>query len=123
MDDLFRFPLTEIAQSAYPLADVSETADAYTVTVEIPGLKKDDIELTVRDNTLSLRFSKEEQKKEEGRTYRHMERSYGTFERHFPFATAVDPSKVKAKYTDGILEVTLPKTEEARPRKIDVEIK
>jgi HSP20 family protein len=122
MDDFFRFPTTETTRSAYPATDVSETGDAYTVTVEIPGLKKDGIELSVHDNTLSLRFTKEEQKKEEGQTFRHIERSCGTFERHFPFATALDASKVKATYKDGLLEVTLPKAVEARQRKIEVEL-
>jgi HSP20 family protein len=122
MDEMFRFPLTEVTQATYPFADVVETGDAYAVTVEIPGVTREDIELTVQDNTLSLRLSKKAEAKEEGKTYRHVERFYGTFERHFPFSTAVDSSKVKASYKDGVLEITLPKAENARERHIEVDV-
>ncbi len=123
MDEMFRFPLAEVTQATYPFADVVESGDAYTVNVEIPGLKKEDIQLSVEDSTLSLRFTKKAEAKEEGKTYRHVERFYGTFERHFPFATVVDSSQVKAAYKDGVLEIVLPKAENARERQIDVEIK
>ena len=123
IDDFIGSSFSDVTAPAYPYADVSETGENYTVTVEIPGLKKEDIQLSVQENILSLRFNKQAQKEENGRTYRHMERFYGTFERHFPFASSIDSSQVKATYKDGVLEVVLPKAESARPRTVDIEVK
>ncbi len=123
MEDFFRLPMSELAQANFPPADVTEDGNAYTVTVEIPGIRREDIQLSVQDNTLSLRVTKTSDMKDEGKNYRHVERFYGTFERHFPFASAVDPNKVRATYKDGILEIVLPKAENARERRIEVEVK
>lgn len=123
MDDFFRLPLTELAQNSLPPADISEDGEAYTVSVEVPGAKREDIQLSVQDNTLSLRVTRHAEKKDETTTYRHVERFYGTFERHFPFASAVDPTKVRASYQDGILQVVLPKAENARERRIEIDVK
>ena len=123
MDDFFRLPLSEFPQTSFPPADVSEDGNAYTVTVEVPGIRREDIQLSVQDNTLSLRVTKSSDKKEEGTSYRHVERFYGTFERHFPFATTVDSNQVRASYKDGILEITLPKAESARERRIEIDAK
>ena len=122
MDDFFRLPMSELAQAAnFPPADVTEETNAYTVTVEVPGIRKEDIQLSVQDNVLSLRVAKTADTKNEGKNYRHVERFYGTFERHFPFASAVDPNKVRATYKDGVLEIVLPKAENARERRIEIE--
>ncbi len=123
IDDCFRRPLSDMTQAAYLLADVAETGDAYTVTVEIPGIRKDDIQLSVQENILSLRVTKQAEKDEDGRTYRHVERFHGTFERHFPFSSTVDSDHVKATYRDGVLEIVLPKAENARKRQIAIEVK
>ncbi len=112
-----------MAQATYPLADVAETGDAYTVTVEVPGIRKDDIQLSVQENILSLRVTKQSGKDEEGRTCRHVERFYGSFERHFPFSSTIDPDHMKAGYRDGVLEIVLPKAENARKREIAIEVK
>lgn len=123
MDDFFRLPLADLTQVTYPLADVAETGDAYTVTVEVPGIRKDDVQLSVQENILSLRVTKQSAKDEEKRTYRHVERFYGTFERHFPFSSTIDADQVKAAYRDGVLEIVLPKAENARKRQIAIEVK
>ena len=123
MDDLFRFPTGELAHASLPVADVTEDGNAYTVAVEVPGIKREDIQLSVQENTLSLRVTRRSDKTEEGKTYRHVERFYGTFERHFPFASAVDPSQVRATYQDGVLEIVLPKAENARERRIEIDVK
>ena len=123
MDDFFRFPTGELAQTSLPAADVSEDGTSYTVAVELPGVKREDVQLSVQDNTLSLRVTRRAEKTDEGKTYRHVERFYGTFERHFPFASAVDPSNVRASYKDGVLEIVLPKAENARERRIEIDVK
>ena len=127
VDDLFRYPFSEVTPATYPFSDIAETGDSYIVSVEIPGLKRDDVQLSVQDNTLSLRFTKQSQKQQEGegngRTYRHVGRFWGTFERHYPFAAAIDPDHVKASYRDGVLEIVLPKAENARKREIAIEVK
>jgi HSP20 family protein len=123
IDDVIRSSFSDLTMPTYPYADVSETGENYTVTAEVPGLKKEDIQLRVQENILSLRINKQAQKDEETRTYRHVERFYGTFERHFPFASSIDPNRVKATYKDGLLEIVLPKAESARARNVDIEIK
>jgi HSP20 family protein len=123
MDDFFRLPLSDLTQATYPLADVAETGDAYTVTVEVPGIRKEDIQLSVQENILSLRVTKQSEKDEDGRKYRHVERFYGTFERHFPFSSSIDPEHVKASYSDGVLEIVLAKAENARKREIAIAVK
>jgi len=123
MDDFFRFPLTELAPNPLPPADIFEDGEAYTVSVEVPGIKREDIQLSMQNNTLSLRVTRRAEKKDETKTYRHVERSYGSFERHFPFASAMDSSKVRASYQDGILEIVLPKAENARERSIEIDVK
>ena len=123
MDDFFRFPLTELAPNTLPPADISEDGEAYTVSVEAPGAKREDIQLSVQDNTLSVRVTRHAEKKDETKTYRHTERFYGTVERHFPFASAVDSTKVRASYQDGILAIVLPKAENARERRIEIDVK
>jgi HSP20 family protein len=127
LDDLFRIPVTDLTASSIsgslPLADITEDGEAYTVAVEVPGIKREDIHLSVQDNTLSLRVTRHAEKTEEQKTYKHVERFYGTFERHFPFASAVDSSKVRASYQDGILSIVLPKAENARERRIEIDVK
>lgn len=122
MDDLFRLPITELPSTHFPPADVTEDADAYTVSVEVPGVRKEDIHISVQENTLSLRVTKTSDMKDEGKNYRHVERFYGTFERHFPFASSIDASKIQATYKDGVLQIGLPKAENARERKIEVNV-
>jgi len=125
IDDLFR-PFTGVASATYPFCDVVETGDSYIVSVEIPGLKLDDVQLSIQDNTLSLRFIKQGPKQSEGeengRTYRHVGRFGGTFERHFPFAAPIDAEQVKASYRDGVLEIMLPKAEDSRTRNISIDV-
>jgi HSP20 family protein len=126
VDDLFRNSYTGVTSATYPFCDVVETGDSYIVSIEIPGLKLDDVQLRVQDNTLSLHFIKQSQKQNEGeengRTYRYVGRFGGTFERHFPFAAPIDADQVKASYKDGVLEITLPKAEDSRTRNISIDI-
>jgi HSP20 family protein len=103
-----------------PALDVYQDKDQFTVVAELPGLKKEDIELSLQNGVLTISGErKQEKKSEEG--YRS-ERFFGRFQRSVTLPTSVDGDKVKATYQDGILKVVLPKAEEAKPKQIEVSI-
>jgi HSP20 family protein len=103
-----------------PALDVYQDKDQFTVVAELPGLKKEDIELSLQDGVLTVSGERKQEKtSEEG--YRN-ERFFGRFQRNVTLPTGVDGNKVKATYEDGILKVVLPKAEEAKPKKIDVSV-
>ncbi|HEX8235478.1 MAG TPA: Hsp20/alpha crystallin family protein [Abditibacteriaceae bacterium] len=103
-----------------PPVDIKEDADAYTVHLEVPGVSQDNLHLSLQDNVLTIRGSKEQkQESGEGR-YRRIERSYGSFARSLSLPRNVDATRVEANLEDGVLEVRLPKREESKPRQINV---
>jgi len=103
-----------------PPADIKEDADAYTVHLEVPGVSQDHLHLSLQDNVLTIKGSKEQkQESGEGR-YRRIERSYGSFARSLALPHNVDATRVEANLEDGVLEVRLPKREESKPRQINV---
>lgn len=106
-----------------PAVDVYETVDEIRVKAELPGLKKEDIELTMQGDTLILRGERKHECTEEEDRYHRIERSYGQFHRAVSLPSPVNMGAVNASYTNGILEVVLPKCEEAKPRQIQVDIK
>src|SRR5437899_12627000 len=129
IDRLFESPLQQFARKPQllnggwgPALDVYEDKDNVTVKAELPGMKKDDIEISLHDASLSISGERKSQSKhEDAETYRS-ERFFGRFQRTVTLPTAVDSNKVKAQYKDGVLTVTLPKTEEAKPKQIDVTV-
>jgi len=128
IDRLFESPLTELTRTSQllsgwtPALDVYEEKDNFLVKAELPGMKKEDIEVSLHDGSLSISGErKTESKHEEADVYR-TERFFGRFQRTITLPTAVAADKVKAAYKDGVLTVTLPKTEEAKPKQIDVSV-
>jgi HSP20 family protein len=128
IDRLFESPLSELTRTSQllsgwtPALDVYENKDNFVVKAELPGMKKEDIEVSLHDGSLSISGErKTESKHEEGGVYR-AERFFGRFQRTVTLPTAVAADKVKAAYNDGVLTITLPKTEEAKPKKIDVSV-
>ncbi len=128
IDRLFESPLSELTRTSQllsgwkPALDVYENKDHFVVKAELPGMKKEDIEVSLHDGSLSISGErKTESKHEEGEVYR-AERFFGRFQRTVTLPTAVAADKVKAAYNDGVLTITLPKTEEAKPKKIDVSV-
>src|SRR6266478_5214951 len=128
IDRLFESPLTELARSSQllsgwtPAMDLFEGTDNFVIRAELPGMKKEDIEISLRDGSLSISGErKPEEKHHETEVYRS-ERFFGRFQRTISFSAPVAGDKVTAQYKDGILTVTLPKTEEAKPKKIDVDV-
>jgi HSP20 family protein len=106
-----------------PVIDIEEDNENIMVKAELPGIKKDDIKVTVRDNMLSVSGERKQEKETKEKTFHRIERSYGKFSRTITLPTAVDADRIKATYKDGILNITLPKPESIKPKQIDVEIK
>jgi HSP20 family protein len=128
IDRLFEAPLAELVRTSQllsgwtPALDVYEDKDNVYVKAELPGMKREDIDLSLHDGTLSISGErKTEEKRQDSEVYRS-ERFVGRFQRTVTLPTPVAADKVKAQYKDGILTVTLPKTEEAKPKHIDVNV-
>jgi HSP20 family protein len=105
-----------------PVLDVQEDKDNYIFRAELPGLKREDIEVSLQDDTLVISGERKVEKVEEGVEVHRQERYYGKFQRALTLPEPVAADKVKAEYKDGVLTVTLPKTEAAKPKKIDVSV-
>jgi HSP20 family protein len=106
----------------YPAADVAEREDGFKLRLDLPGIDRKDVKVSVHEGTVTVRGQRKEASGEEGESLRRVERVYGSFERRFGFRTALDASKVKAVYKDGVLEVFAPKAESAKAREVNVEI-
>ena len=105
----------------HPTVDVGETNDEVVVKAEMPGMSKDDIEINVEDNQLTLSGEKKQEQEQKDTNYYRVERSYGAFRRIFTLPARVDVSKVKATYQNGVLTVRVPKSEAAKARKIEID--
>jgi HSP20 family protein len=101
---------------------VHEDKDNFVIRAELPGLKREDIDVSLQDGALVISGERKVEKAEEGTEVHRQERYYGKFQRALTLSELVAADKVKADYKDGILTVTLPKTEEAKPKKIDVSV-
>jgi HSP20 family protein len=128
IDRLFEAPLAELAHSSQllsgwtPALDVFEEKDNVIVKAEVPGMKREDIEVSLHDGLLSISGERRSQENhQEAEVYR-AERFFGRFQRTVTLPTPVAADKVKAQYKDGILTVILPKTEESKPKHIDVNV-
>jgi HSP20 family protein len=127
IDRLFEAPLSSLTELSQPFSggwvpalDLYEDKDNYVVKMELPGMNKEGIDISLHDGVLSISGErKEEEKHEDAETYRS-ERFFGRFQRCITLPATVDGSKVNASYTDGILTVTLPKSEEAKPKQITI---
>ena len=120
-DDFFGEHRRGLAEGAWlPAVDVSETDNEFVVRAELPGMSHEDIDINVQDNILTLKGEKKQEKREEGENFHRLERSYGSFSRSFTLPTGVKPEDIKASFKDGVLEVAMPKAEEAKPKKITI---
>ena len=104
-----------------PRVDVKETEEAVEVEAELPGIDAKNVDVTLHDHCLRITGEKKQEKEEKDENgYRVTERSYGRFERHIALPENVDEEKIGADYKDGVLHITVPKTEVAKPKKIEV---
>ncbi|MEN8184854.1 MAG: Hsp20/alpha crystallin family protein [Myxococcota bacterium] len=103
-----------------PAIDVSENDKQYTVSAELPGTKKEDVTVELHEGTLTIRGEKRSEQEEKKEHSRHVERSFGTFSRSFTLPANADGERIKARFKDGVLTLEIPKTEEAKPRTVDI---
>lgn len=106
-----------------PAVDVAEHDNEYIVKVELPGVARDDVKITMQENILTIRGEKKQEKETKDSDFHRVERSYGSFQRSFTLPTHVKNDRIEASFKDGILTVNLPKAEEAKPKQIEVRVK
>jgi HSP20 family protein len=106
-----------------PIVDIEESNGNIVVKAEIPGMEKDEIKVSVRDNMLTISGERKQEIETKDKTFHRIERSYGKFSRTITLPSEVDADKVKAAYKDGVLNIILPKPESVKPKQIEVEIK
>ena len=125
LDELFRGGLREWprpgrAGAFLPAIDVSDDDQSYTITVELPGGKKDDVHVEVHDDMLTIRGEKKSEREEKKERSRYIERSYGSFSRSFSLPPDADPERLEASFKDGVLTIQIPRTQESKPRQIAI---
>jgi len=106
----------------YPAVDVLESKDSYLIRAELPGMKREDIKVEVKNGTLVLSGERKSEKPADGVEYRHVERVTAKFWRSFSLPETVKQDGIEATYKDGILEIRVPKAEEAKPRQIEISV-
>lgn len=127
MDRLFwnpfgRLASREVSTNWAPAIDIHEDKESVTIEAELAGLKKEDIKINVEDDVLTLQGERKYEDERKDKSCHRIERRYGMFARSFTLPHSVDASKVKATMKDGLLQITLPKREESKPKTVPIEI-
>ena len=113
----------DVMASAWaPSVDIYENENEVVLAAEIPGVDEKDVEIKVEDNNLTLRGERKFEKETKEENYHRIERSYGSFARSFALPNSIDADKVAAEYKDGLLTLTLPKREEAKPKTVRINV-
>ena len=116
--------LTSRAEDSYgtwaPVVDIFEKGDDLVICAEVPGLEQDDVDINIENNILVLRGERKRKTEFEERDAYRLERTFGVFTRSFSLPKTVDSDRISASYKNGVLELTLPKVEQAKPRKIEI---
>jgi HSP20 family protein len=105
-----------------PSLDVSETKDNIVVKAEVPGMDTKDIDISLANDMLTIKGEKKQEKEESNENYHRIERTYGSFSRSIRLPRDVQSDKIKASYKNGVLKVTLPKSEEAKSKEIKIKV-
>jgi HSP20 family protein len=116
--------LSQLSKSQYwtPDLDITEEKDQYVFKADLPGLKKEDIKISVQDDIITIEGERQSETVSEDKQIHRRERSYGRFTRSLNLGNRVDFTKIKANYKDGVLELIVPKAEESKPKSIDVHV-
>ena len=109
-----------ITSAWIPPCDIVEDSHALKVTLEVPGIRPEDVKVNLENNVLTIRGEKKQQETEKTERFHRYERTYGVFERSFTLPTTVDPDRITARVESGVLHIEIPKVEKARPREIPV---
>ena len=122
LDRIFEdvFPTADREETLAPPVDVYETDSEVVVKAELPGVKKEDIDVTIKENTVSIRAEKREEREEKTENVHRVERFYGRLERLIPLPADVKPDKAKAEYKDGVLELRIPKQKVTKEAKVQI---
>lgn len=104
-----------------PRTDLAETDNAFNLRVDVPGMTKEDISINLQDNTLTISGERSSERTEEGEEYVRVERAFGNFHRTFTLPDAVDQKNIEATYENGVLKISIPKTEESTRRQIEIQ--
>jgi HSP20 family protein len=105
-----------------PAINILEREDAMVITADLPGLKAEDVDVTVEEGTLTIRGERKLEEVGEGETFHRVERLYGVFERTFTLPNSVDVEKIEARFSNGEMTLTLPKREESKPRSVKIKV-
>ena len=117
------WPVPEAVTTAWlPLVDIFEEPDSIRLVAELPGVSPSDVNISVESNLLTIKGTKQQVAEEKAEKVHRYERTYGAFERTFRLSASIDPNKIKATYNLGVLTITLPKAETAKPHLIKVEV-
>jgi HSP20 family protein len=111
-----------VAHSWAPVVDIYDTPEALLVEVELPGMKQEDINVELSGDTLTIKGERLPHEGDDKRELLRQERHYGSFSRAFTLGVPVQQTAVKAHYRDGVLEITLPKAEETKPKQVKIEL-
>lgn len=113
----------DFALSAWkPVVDIFDKDEAIVIHAELPGVKKEDVAIEVKDNVLTLRGERTESKEIKEDKYYRKERTFGSFHRAFTLPAAVNPDSIRATFKDGVLEIEIPKPEEQKPKQVKISI-
>ncbi len=124
-DSFFKAPVfrSEYNCDFMPRIDIVEEKDSISLQIELPGMKKDEIKVVVEDGALTVSGERKQETRDEDTNYIRVERDHGSFSRSFTLPENIDSERVSAEYKDGLLHITMQKTEKAKPKEIAVEIK
>jgi HSP20 family protein len=129
LNRLFDFPFAPFAEETFPMTswvpacDIYETEKEIVVKAEVPGLKKEDVHVSIANNVLTIRGERKFEGEVKRENFHRVERNYGEFLRSFTLPAFIDSNKILAEFKDGLLWVFLPKHEEAKPKQIEVKVK
>ena len=128
IDRIFnRFHSDILDESAYsswmPAIDILERENDFNIKIELPGVDKNDVKITVQNDVLTIKGEKKQEGEKKSENYHYVERRYGSFQRSFTLPSSVDGAKIDASYENGVLNIIVPKIEEVKPKEIEVKIK
>jgi HSP20 family protein len=115
------FWVEQTTTSWQPAVDIFEAEDELVINMDLPGVRKEDIQVNLNDSTLTISGERHLEQEDRRDRYHRVERTYGQFARSFTIPTNVNREALKAEYSDGVLRLHLPKREEAKPRQISIE--
>src|SRR6476660_8216035 len=123
MEESFVQPATaQNGKNFVPALDLSETGEGYLVEASLPGVKPEDVEITVENNVLTIKGEARQEVNQEKRNFHRIERRFGSFQRTIGLPTTVKADAIQADMTNGVLRLEIPKAEEVKPRKISVNV-